>query len=396
MRTSSALLALLLAVPASAQQAASGEKLRLSDAVRSLSFGGDLRLRQDSISRRGAGQTDRSRLRYRLRAGVEAELPDDLSVALRLGSGTGEQSSTNQSFDNLSSQKQLWIDLVYLRWKPAFASAAGLRLSAGRLLNPLWRPTELVWDEDVNPEGFAQSVEWKGAGGALFAHGLQGVADEDSNSGKNQWYFVGQAGGELALPAEHALRAAAAYHKWSDENRSSFSQAAVQDGNRRLPSGALANRFGIGELSAQLAGKAGTLPYALTATLARNLRARNDDSRVMGPAGRDAYQLGAALGSAKTAGTWELGYFKKYVQIDAVVADVAESDFGDSGGGNRSGHVLWLAWAPRDWMRLQAKGYVTDALDRSFPNTPVGATPNAGTNLDKAVNRLLLDVVVKF
>ena len=46
-------------------------------------------------------------------------------------------------------------------------------------------------------------------------------------------------------------------------------------------------------------------------------------------------------------------------------------------------------------MQLKVKGFVTDAIDRRFP-TVAGVTPTATTNLDKAVNRLQIDMSVKF
>ncbi|MCR4295159.1 MAG: putative porin [Elusimicrobia bacterium] len=388
-----AALIALLAVPASAQQ----DKLKLSETIQSMKFSGDLRLRDEAFSRRGAGQTDRARLRFRLRFGSEIQLPEDLAAIIRLGSGTGEQVSTNQSFDNLSSQKELWIDLLNLRWKPKLHDDAATTLAAGRMANPLWRvySSDIVWDDDFNPEGFGESVEWvfAGPGLSVFANGVQGVADEDSGSGKNQWFFSQQLGFEKTLPLDSRVRLAGAYHKWSDENRSSFSQPAVQNGNRRLANGALAAKFGVGEVTGQLVSRIGALPVKLQGTVIRNFRqVRND--RIQGPVGRDGYQFGLIAGSAKKRGQWEAAYFKKYSQIDATVADVADSDFGD-GGTNRVGHIAWVAYNPRDWMQLKVKGFVTDALDRSFP-TVAGVAPTAATNLDKAVNRLQLDLSVKF
>ncbi len=396
-----ALLTASLAVPASAQL----DKLKLSDTIQSIKFGGDLRLRDDVSAKRGAGQNNRGRLRYRLRLGADIELPDNLTAIIRLGSGTGEQVSTNQSYDNLSSQKAIWLDLLYLRWKPKLHAAAATSLHAGRMINPLWRTysSDVVWDDDFNPEGFGESIEWSfaDAGLSVFANGVQAVADEDSNSGKNQWFFASQLGVEKTLPFASRIRLAGAYNKWSDENRSSFGQAAggsvVQDGNRRLANGALAAKFGVGEVTGQLTTSIGKTPLNLQATLVRNFRQAHNEY-IEGPVGRDGYQFGLIVGVAKTKGTWEAAYFKKYAQIDATVSDVADADFGD-GGTNRVGHIAWLAYAPRDWMLLKVKGFVTDAIDRSFPTVPAAlgvVTPNAATNLDKAVNRLQLDVSVKF
>ncbi len=383
----------LTAVPASAQL----DKLKLSDTVQSIKFAGDLRLRNDVSAKRGAGQNNRGRLRYRLRFGPEIELPENLTAIIRLGSGTGEQVSTNQSYDNLGAQKAIWLDLMYLRWKPMLNDDAMTSLHAGRMQNPLWRTysSDVVWDDDFNPEGFGESIEWvlPGPDMSVFANGLQAVADEDSNSGKNQWVFSSQFGVEKTLPLESRLRVAGAYHKWSDENRSSFGQVTVQDGNRRLTNGSLAARFGVGEVTGQLSSWIGSVPLAFQATVIRNFGQVHNDN-IQGPIGRDGYQAGLIIGSAKAKGQWEAAYFKKYSQIDSTVADVADSDFGD-GGTNRVGHIAWIAYAPRDWMVLKVKGFVTDALDRSFP-TVAGVTPNAGTNLDKAINRLQMDLSIKF
>ncbi|MDD5302105.1 MAG: putative porin [Elusimicrobia bacterium] len=396
MKSTYAVLAGLLAltaVPASAQL----DKLKLSDTIQSIKFGGDLRLRDDVSAKRGAGQNNRGRLRYRLRFGPEIELPENLTAIIRLGSGTGEQISTNQSYDNLSAQKALWLDLMYLRWKPTLHDNATTSLQAGRMANPLWRTysSDIVWDDDFTPEGFAESAEWvfADAGLSVFANGVQAVADEDSNSGKNQWFFSQQLGVEKTLPLDSRLRLAGAYHKWSDENRSSFGQTVVQDGNRRLTNGALAARFGIGEVTGQLTSWIGKVPLNFQGTLIRNFR-QVHNAYVQGPVGRDGYQFGLIVGAAKAKGSWEAAYFKKYAQIDSTVADVSDSDFGD-GGINRVGHIAWIAYNPRDWMQLKVKGFVTDALDRSFP-TVAGVTPGAATNLDKAINRLQVDMAIKF
>lgn len=381
------ILTVLLALPGAVPVLAQSDRLRLPDAVQSLAFSGDLRLRNDVSRRRGAGLNDRGRLRYRLRLAAEALLPDDFAVVIRLGSGTGEQVSTNQSADNLSAQKPIWIDLAHLRWAPKPHEDVVVGISAGRILNPLWRAysSDLVWDEDFNPEGAGESVEWRPPGGrwSVFANGLQGVADEDSNSGKNQWYFSQQIGLQRSFPRASRLRLAAAYHKWSDASRSSFGQVAVQDGNRRLSNGALAGSFGIGEVTGELKTEAMAVPLSFQATAVRNLLARTDPASLTGPISRDGYQFGLIAGRAKTKGAWEAAYFKKYVQTEAAVADVADSDFGD-GGLNRAGHIAWVAYAPRDWMLLKLKGFVTDTLDRTF-------APG-----DKAVNRLQMDLAVKF
>lgn len=383
---------LLTAGTASAQL----DKLKLSDQIQSLKFGGDLRLRQEDFRKRGAGTTDRNRNRLRLRFGAEMQLPENVAAIFRLASGTGEQVSTNQTYSNMGSQKSIFIDQAYARWTPAFEGGSAY-LASGKMQNMLWRvySSDIVWDDDLNPEGFSEGGEWlfPSANLTVFANALQMAAHEASNTGKDPWLFSQQLGAETRLPLDSRLRAAAAYHKWSDENKMGLGQTVTQDGNQRTAGGLHLDRYGVGELTGQLSTRLGQTPLAFQGTFIRNFRHRGDigtgaangcaAGQVCPPA-RDGYQYGAILGAAKAKGTWEAACFRKYAQTNATNADLSDSDFGD-GGLNRQGHIFWAAYAPQDWLQLKAKYFVTDTLDRSF------TSPG-----DKAINRLQLDLNVRF
>lgn len=393
-----ALYAALLAAPAASQTVPPWEKIKLSEFVQSVKFGGDLRLRYDRSTKRGAGQFNRGRGRFRLRLGVEAQLPNDLLVATRLATGTGEQVSTNQSADNLSSQKAIFIDQAYAKWSPTWHDSLTVSAQAGRMPNNLWRiySSDIVWDDDFNPEGLSQHAEWllPEWGLTVFGNAMQAVADEDSGAQKNQYVFSQQLGLEARLPLESRLRLAVAYHKWSDEQRSSLGATVANDGNRRTANstaGILLNRFGVGELTAQLSSWIGQTPLALQVTAIRNFRARGDLAGVAGAcpattnctASRDGYQYGLIVGKASAAKTWEAAYFKKWSQTDSTVADVADSDFGD-GGTNRQGHIFWVAYSPTVWAQLKVKHFDTQTLDTLY-------APG-----DKGITRTQFDFSIKF
>ena len=112
--------------------------IELSGWVDKVNLSGDLRLRYDSTQKDPA--PDRHRFRFRLRFGFDIEI-NDFIVGIRLASGTGEQVSTNQSFDNLFSQKEIWIDRAYLLWK----GLSWLRLTGGRMPNPFLPSLLRVW-----------------------------------------------------------------------------------------------------------------------------------------------------------------------------------------------------------------------------------------------------------
>jgi hypothetical protein len=361
-------------------------KIKISDVVESLTIGGDFRLRDEYLDARGPGTNNRHRQRMRLRLSTDVQLPQNLLLGLRWATGNGGQTSTNQTFDSLSAQRVFWLDFAYLRWAPSLLRKGDFHLTLGRMPNPFWRTysSDLIWDDDFNPEGLSQGFEWafSGTGCKVFVNALQMVADEDSNTPRQQWLYSQQLGVESRLPGKSRLRLATAYHKWWDENRSNFGQFEIQRGNRREASGALANHFGVLELTGEWTVGLGKIPLSVQGTVARNQSARkNLDNN---PRARDGYQYGFILGKAKAKKSWEVAGFIKKAQTDVTVADIADSDFGDFGGTNRQGSIFWVAFNPESWLQVKAKCLKTQVLD------PV-LDPFA-----RDVNRFQLDTSVKF
>jgi len=387
----------------------------LSKWVEDIKISGDMRLRQEYFDRKtdaavgnNANQTDRSRQRYRLRLNIDFKLPQKFSVKTTFASGTGEQTSTNQSFDNLSVQKSIWIDKAYVTYQPW----SFLRLQGGRMDNPIWRQysSDAVWDTDFNPEGFSQSVETLVGPIRVFANALQMVADEDSGTTggpsdqqNDQWMLGEQIGVEFRLPLESRLKAAAANYYWKNENFGSFGSGpaagAAGDvapgalvGNRRLAGGGLANNFNVMEYTGELSAWMFAIPISLQGTYIVNKGARDDLGSSFATTRTDkldtGYQVGGIIGKAREKNTWELAYFNKWVQADATVSDVTDSDFGD-GGTNKKGDIFWIAYAPQDWMVIQLKHIHVDVLTRRL-------APSVGNALGEEIRRTQFDVSWKF
>lgn len=360
--------------------------------IESVKLSGDVRLRHETFNKRTAGNKARQRQRFRFRLGSEITLPYYFSVNAKFASGVGEQVSTNQSFDNLGSQKQLWIDQLYLKYKPFLSEEGTLSFSAGKIKNPMWMPysADAVFDGDWNPEGMSQSVEWfiEPLGGIYFANALQTPVDEDSSSTADQYLFSTQVGAEYRLPFQTRLRIAGAFHEWVNERASTFGQPAVSEGNRRITTGpnagALANDFGVAEVSGEFTAWPMGRQLRMQGTWVKNT-AHVSNRIGAGDTARDdmGYQVGGILGESNLAKTWEFGYFYKWLETDATVADVADSDFGD-GGTNRRGHIGWVAYSPLDWMQLKAKFFYVKVIDDML-------APGRDD-----INRTQLDLVVKF
>lgn len=352
-----------------------------------LEFSGDLRIRHESIFYGGGVATiDRHRQRFRLRLNTTLHLPDGFLVVVRLASGAGEAVATNQTFDNLSVQKELWIDRAYVVWN--IPAADFLTLLAGRMANPFFvvYSTDVVWDDDVNPEGFAEQVTLKQGDVVLFVNLAQIVLDEDSGDNHDQWLFGQQAGVTAGFDSSEATLALAYYHAINTA-QSTLGQNPTQQGNTRTaaacvasipPPNCLLNDYHILNITAAL--KLGMLPVPVQVmadyikNLANTVTVTNTES------GSQGYQFGLIVGKASKAGTFEGAYFYKSVQTDATLADISDSDFGN-GGIDRRGHIFWVAYNPTDFVQIKAKYFITET------DTPLTVGD---------VNRFQGDVAVKF
>jgi hypothetical protein len=124
------------------------------------SFSGDFRLRDEPFF---GGPTDKSQVRnrerFRARFYLNAKLNDDISGGLAVASGDlNDPISTNQTINQFYTRKPFNLDRAFINYTPH--QFKPLTLTGGRFAYP-WYRTELTWDNDLNPEGLAQKLEWK-------------------------------------------------------------------------------------------------------------------------------------------------------------------------------------------------------------------------------------------
>lgn len=100
-------------------------------------------------------QSDRGLYRMRMRLGMLAKISETFGAGFRIASGTGSPVSTNMTLGGGVRSTSLVLDRAYLKWDPR----PWLSLSGGRMPNPWFWPTDIVWDEDLNFDGFAASVK---------------------------------------------------------------------------------------------------------------------------------------------------------------------------------------------------------------------------------------------
>src|SRR6267142_2187764 len=139
-----------------------GEKKSLGDKIKAIgpfSFSGDFRLRDEPFIGGPTNQNQvRNRARFRARLNINAKFNDDISGGLSVASGDlNDPISTNQTLNQFYTRKPFALDRAFITYTPH--QFKPLILTGGKFAYP-WYRTELTWDNDLNPEGAAQTLQW--------------------------------------------------------------------------------------------------------------------------------------------------------------------------------------------------------------------------------------------
>jgi hypothetical protein len=351
----SALAALMFfTTPAEAQEQSWVDRIKLK---------ADIRLRHESIDE--DGEEDRSRGRFRTRFGLSATASDDVKLVLQLATGGDSPVSTNQSFDDGFSTKDIGVHLAYVDW----TINDNLSLYGGKMKNPLFRAgsVPLIWDGDLNPEGIAVTFSQ----GSLF--GTAGVfSAEERSSADDSLLYVVQGGVKVPLGDAMKLTAGAGYFAYTETVGNEPFYNGRSNGNSVDSNGDYLYDYTNTEIFAQLDTKAGNLPLRIYAHATKNSDAPTEDT---------AYAVGAKLGSAKERGQTEFSWTYQDIEADAMIGTFSDSDFG-GGGTDSDGHMLKAKYAWSDKIFLGGSLFLNN-VDRF-----------QGTEHD--YKRLQLDIEFKF
>jgi hypothetical protein len=145
-----------------------------------------------------------NRYRFRARFGFEATVADTVQVGMRVASGGvgagGNPASENQTLGTYAARETLGFDRAYIQYRPE----SWLTLTGGRLGNPFFEPTTLIWANDFSFEGFAARIDpqlgprttWFTTIGAFPI--LQNDPTSTSRS-PSKWLYAYQTGLDLRL-----------------------------------------------------------------------------------------------------------------------------------------------------------------------------------------------------
>ena len=327
------------------------------------SMSGDVRVRWEGIYQ--DERNDREQGRFRGRFGFTAAASDNVKVIFRLATGNGNPVSTNLSFGDGFSLKNIFVDRAYVDWKINDKAS----LYAGKMKNPWFRAGKntLQWDDDLNPEGVAGSFQ----SGIFFGNLAWMVVDEDS--GKNDTFlYTAQAGTAFNLVDNRRLTAGIGYYDYTNvAGKVPFFNERAK-GNSVDAEGNYLYDFTIVEAFAEYKTEIGGLPLIFFGQWLRNTDVDEEET---------AYAFGAKLGSASQRGRYQISYAYHDTGADAVIGTFSDSDFA-GGNTDSNGHYVKAKYAIRDGISL-AGTFIVARLEEF-----------AGTERD--YNRIMLDIEFMF
>ena len=404
------------------------KSVELPDWVKRTTLFGDVRFRHEGFYHqphaKGAVVTARNRERIRARLGFRVAFSDEISATIRGASGNPDDPiSPNETLTGNFSRKHFNLDWAYLTFTPGktFNLRPGVAsFTGGKFPNPIFRVGEMVFDDDLSPEGLGETFQLLGSPvGALDQvklHGLQWVFNEITNK-EDGWMLGGQVNPSMHFGGVQ-VEAGIAQYWWlnSDQiaqaqsrNTTSFDatgkpvanstfNSSIAGSNTNLLDMAtiqpprLANGTRPASFSAITGYKSGfnqtnatvattipnvvaSQPLRLFADYVYNWQAATDDAH--------GWQAGARLGQTKVRGDWSLYGFYEQIEQEAAISAFSYSDFG-LGGTNVEGPVAGIDYQLLNPLTITARSHFTN-----FINRPAGTT-------NPTLTRFQLDAVVKF
>jgi hypothetical protein len=336
---------------------------------------------------------DRNRFRLRARFGVEGDVSPYLTAFIRLASGslTTNAASESQTLGNYGERYTVGFDQAYIRWntntldKLSFSTA-----EFGRIPNPWFSPTELVYARDLTFEGVSDTlrVGW-GAGGSDRSHvyltlGAFPMLEVPLVNQENKWLVGAQIGTNLRFnDGQDHLRFGMAYYDFlhvtgqknlPDSTLLNYTAPTyVQGGNDMFDISnsttdptvnlfALASHFRIVDLAGNYEHNfSPRYSLAVTGEAVRNIGFNLGQVEALTsetiPSNENTGYVGEVSFGTPVVdrfGAWHTAVGYRYVKRDAVLDAWTDADFHE-GGTNADGYYIWTSFgvAKDTWVRVR-------------------------------------------
>lgn len=321
---------------------------------------------------------ERARLRMRARLGVNAKVTQDLSTSLRLTTGSvADPLSTSQTLGASGSKSSFALDRAFMRYHDD-EGLPWMTLTAGRMANP-WFGTDLVWNESLTLDGVQAQFDpaaksnavWRPfAGSGLFA--LQDVETSLSNQARSKWLVGVQGGVEWVPDNNRRARIGLGYYDFQhvsgvrnpvldttlyDKTAPDFRQKGntlfdISNSSSATPKPlwALAADYQLLNLTAMLdlnmydpVHVISTLDYVENIGFSQDKTLARTGVKVERQTTGYMARVAVGMPSMLLYGDWQASLAYRYLEADAVLDAMTDSDF-HLGGTNNKGYVLGLQY----------------------------------------------------
>ena len=337
---------------------------------------------------------DRNRFRLRARVGVEGDVSPYVAAIIRLATGslTTNAASESQTLGQYGERYSVGFDEAYIRWNTNTLDQLSLSTAQfGRMPNPWFSPTELVYARDLTFEGVSDTlrVGW-GEGASDRSHvyltlGAFPMLEIPLVNQENKWMVGGQIGTNLRFGggADH-LRFGMAYYDFlhvtgvqnaPDSTLTNYTAPAfVQNGNSMFDVSNIADIDPTANLFAlaahfRIVDLAGSYEHAFSPLY--SLQVNGEAVRNIGynlaqvealtqetmPSKEDTGYVGEVSFGTPVVdrwGSWRAAVGYRYVKRDAVLDAWTDADFHE-GGTNADGYYVWTSFgvAKNTWVRVR-------------------------------------------
>ncbi len=355
-----------------AKEETKGKLVELPKWVEKINFKGDLRLRYQSEDMDNDNSPSRDRWRFRWRVGLEAEVNEQWTAGFGLASGSDDPRSTNQTFEDTFQTPDARIDYAFVKYAPA----EWVDLLGGKFKNPLWGAKDLLWDGDINPDGFAASLKHSMQDGRvkLFFVPAWFILDEYKADTSDPWMLALQAGAQYSFTEAAYVKVAPSFYKFDALKGNNFVHSAKS--NSVDKNGKLIYDYDAWTVDGELGFHFGG-PVQMAALFGQYVQSDADKDDT-------GYLFGAKMGAKKVKAfaDWQLKYNYRKLERDAWPDFLPDSDF-YGGATNAEGHEVEFVFG-------LAKN-VTIGLDYYFDVEPIDAVDPV-----KKQDLLQVDLIVKW
>ncbi|MFC1771414.1 putative porin [Candidatus Margulisiibacteriota bacterium] len=298
--------------------------------VKKMKFTGDFRLRYQHDNKIFENKT-KNRFRIRARLGAAARVNEKTTVSMGFCSGSDDPRSSNQSLEDGFSTKAINLDYAYAAYKifPDLTAYAGKI----KIKKALWRVSDLIWDGDINPEGFSALYRKDN----LFVRSGYFVLGNADYNTKLAGMFYAQPGFKFKINGTQKLKASLNLYMFqalSDPFKGSANTNSYNGQNKfayDYDSAGFSFDYGIKN---PLNG----LPYiSVFADYLTNFSENVPDDQ------KDGYLLGIKFGDKKIkkANQWQAKVMYRHLEKNACLDSLPDSDAYDGSTGIKGWEIIY-------------------------------------------------------